>query len=286
MKDAASWISNRFVERHPRDAAKEFEHRSVDEAATLLAELPPEAAAAILSHMHAAAAAGCMLRLKLELVSSLLEHMSPNVAARIARQAGGAAADQWLDDVPPSAASAIRKLARFAPGSVGAVVEVTNPALPRDTTVADARKPMRVSPSPYLYVTDRDHRLVGVIGDALWSGRPNQLLEDVMYQDVTRLSANAEVSAVLSHPAWSEFDTLPAVDVNEQFVGVVRHKTLRRILGARATGSRDDPMVATFLRLAELYWIGVTATLASLRINPPPLRQGSQETELGVSNGA
>jgi Mg/Co/Ni transporter MgtE len=285
MRDAVIWLSDRFVERYPTETARAIEPRPIDEVAVWLAELPTPTATAILVRMHTAAAADCVCRMSTEQATPLLEQMPPEVAARIVRYAGPPATDRLLEAIPRAAAATIRRLARYRQGTIGAIVETHAPALPGDTLVSDARKSMRASTLPYLYVLDRDHHLVGVVGSAQWSARPDQHIASIMQGTVTCLDANVETSAIISHPGWTEFDALPVVDGERRFLGILRHKTLRRVLGARATGAGDNQMVATLLRLAEVYWVGVSATLASLQLGTAPSLQPNTTMERGVTDG-
>ena len=64
-------------------------------------------------------------------------------------------------------------------------------------------------------------------------------------------SANAE-DAIL-HPAWAHYDSLPVFDSDKTFIGVLRHRTLRKFLQSTPDDPRSEFLSDALLQLWEAY---------------------------------
>ena len=140
-------------------------------------------------------------------------------------------------------------------------------ALPDDLAISEALKRVRRSPQNvlyYMYVVDRDQRLVGVLNlRELMLASPKTTLSSAMQPNVARLPALADLMAIVAHPGWRDFHALPVVDAGDTFIGVIRYETLRRL--EDETGAPPyNQAVATVLSLGELCWIGFAGMLAGL----------------------
>ena len=115
----------------------------------------------------------------------------------------------------------------------------------------------------YLYVVDRDRKLVGVLDiRELLIAHSNELLPAVMRSNLDRVRAGAGIADMMAHPGWRDYDALPVVDEAGVFLGALRHRTLRRI--ETDSPSAQDGATETLAALAELYFIGAGGMLRGL----------------------
>jgi Mg/Co/Ni transporter MgtE len=132
--------------------------------------------------------------------------------------------------------------------------------VPEDVTVEQARQRLRESPAHlyyYVYVLNREQRLVGVVGlRELFMAAGEQLVSTVMSSKVMSLSDRDPLVAVIAHPGWREFHAMPVVSEGGTFVGMIRYRTLRRLAEAY---ERPGSAVGfdTLIALGELYWTGL-----------------------------
>lgn len=273
-------VATRFVQDHPEEAAVVLEQLSFADAAALLAELDAEQGARVVARLSAALAVDCLRSLPDRLVAAVLNELPLDLGARILVRAGGETRETWLAGLSPERAEFLRRKLRYPPGTAGALVDPLVLALPEDLSVADAQKQLRRSAERayyYLYVVDRDQRLVGALDiRELMLAEPKDTLGAVMHRDVQSVSAHADVAGVMAHPAWRDLDALPVVDAGGVFFGIIRHRMLRQITGP-AGDQEGQPMVRTLVSLGELYWSGLSAFLAGVNaVVPAAAPQGAE----------
>lgn len=122
--------------------------------------------------------------------------------------------------------------------------------------------------------------MIGVLSlRELMAGRPQETVEDLMRREVERISVLAGREAVLAHPAWRRFHSLPVVDRNDVLVGVLTYAALRSLAGE--TEEQEAKGAALALAMGELYWTGASRVrvefLRMFRVpSAAPGRQGEE----------
>lgn len=256
--------ASRFAERHPEEAAAFLEPLSPSEVAGFVTAVSRPVASALLRQLNPASAAACLEAIEVEPAGDLLAGLPRGVAASLLRRMTPSTRSHLLDGLPPSVRHSLEATLRYAEGTVGAVMEIDAPACASHLPVGEARRLARQSSRtqvPYLYVVDDEHRLVGVVDVRdLAAARSRAELRSIVNADVITLSAHMELSAVAAHAAWLEHDWLPVVDGSGTLVGMLGHRTLRRLADPGAPAS----LVETLFHLGELYWQGVSMFMPDL----------------------
>ena len=176
-----------------------------------------------------------------------------------------------LAELPRDVAATLTGPLRAPYGSLGAMAEPVHALLSPEMRVGDARDVLRDTPLAYGYVVDQDRRLVGVVHRReLRLDRISASVSSLMTSEVVRLPASASPWALHEHSAWRDFDVLPVVDKEDKMVGILRHRSLRR-LRSQGPGSPllASPAMNTFLELGELYWGGLTSMLTTMESRSP-----------------
>lgn len=271
---AAKLLSERFLRDHPAEAAALIESRPAAEISSLIEGCERDVAAAVLRHMTPARAAGCLEQLPGAVAAEIGHELPASTLAAVLRRMPDPQREAVLRETPRRRAFVLRSALRHRQGTAGALMDPEVLALPRDITVADAVARLRREPQHsiyYLYVIDREQRLVGVLNlRELLLARHDKLVAEVMHSPVARLAARASRAEVRSHPGWGVYHALPVVDANGVFAGAIRYETLRDLESdAQPAGpGRLDPSA---LGLAELVWIALASVFAQLG-GPPPAR--------------
>ena len=138
-------------------------------------------------------------------------------------------------------------------------------ALPEDLSAGEALAAVERHPERarhYVYVVDRDERLVGVVSlRQLLLAHPGAGIRELMERKVASIPSRMGIDEVARSPHWARFHTLPVVDRRGRFAGVLSYQAFRRIQAelapARAAGSAEGAALA----LAELYWLGLARML-------------------------
>ncbi len=275
-------LARQFIEDHPDDAAAVLEQVSYGEAAALLGELDPSLASRAVGRISATLAVDCLKLMDHEQAAGLLDRLPLDYAARMLRRADDATREAWLGTLPGDRAEMLRRKLRFPSRTAGALADPLVLSLPEEMTTAEAEKHLHRSADRayyYLYVVDREQRLVGAMDiRELMLAPGKKTLGEVMHRDLIRLPAKTDLSALLNHPAWHELDALPVVDADGHFFGIVRHRTVRQLAGPGGGEPEVEPVVGALVNLGELYWTGLASFLAGVNAtsNAPPPRRTSE----------
>jgi magnesium transporter len=148
-------------------------------------------------------------------------------------------------------------------GTAAQLMDPMVAAFPEDLEAGEAlrrvrRESQRVS--CYIYVTDRNQKLVGVLTLRQLIRAPSKRpLASLIQGPVVRLGLRDSHAGVLRHPGWQSFHSLPVVDGKETLVGVVRYETLRR-LEAETSSDRSEDLFLLGATLGET-WAAVTMAM-------------------------
>lgn len=256
-----------FLESHPTRAAVTLEQMPVVRASAVLRSVPPGVAAAVLRDMTIADASNCLAELPPTDAAALVAEVPADDAAVMVRSLRPELRNALLAALDAKVRDPIQRVLQYPGGTAGAVMDPAIFQLPDDALVADARARLGRAARDllyYLYVVDRDSRLVGVLDiPELMLARPRDHVSSAMHRNVESLSAWAPLALVREHGAWQHYHAMPVVDEGARLVGAIRYQTLRR-LEREASDRASNPAVLTADALAELFQLGTTGLVAGI----------------------
>jgi magnesium transporter len=268
--DASDEISRKFAENHPADAARVLERARSEETAPFLEAIPIAAAADILQHMNVRLAAASLSAVEIERAAQIIAGMPLHHAAYVLRHSNPVRVESLIERLGEKVARPLRRLLRYREGTAGALADPQALTLPSDMTVGDAQRQLRRLASEvfyYVYVTDRDHRLVGVVTfRQLLLARPKRTVESIMQREPIRLPASSDLAAIAVNPAWQEFDMLPVVDKADTLLGVMHHKAIRQLAPTVDSGQGLASAIDVAMSIADMYWKSLAGLGAGLAV--------------------
>jgi len=192
---AISILSNAFLQAHPEDAARVVERLPPKDQARLLANAPA-GAGKVMARMAPPTAATCLALMNGERALHIVRELSLDFRLSLLRCMQDHDRERLLQALGPEEGEPLRTLLRYPDNTAGALMDPYLLSVPDDITAGEALRRMRSSHRPvlyYLYVLDREHRLVGVTTlRELMRARPSYALSSVMRKE----SALARVSCV------------------------------------------------------------------------------------------
>ncbi len=275
-----------LLESHPEDAARALEPLNVAEVAALVVELEPHHAAAVVLRMDLAFAASTLEQIDAREVAEILSGAPAAAAANLLRRFASAHRDAVLAACPAGIAGAVRAVLAHPARTAGALMDPQVPALPGDVTAGAACAVMRERPDRfkhYVYVVDRAGALVGVTRPIeIFSAAADAPLTTFMRSPVARIAVDDIEVAVLAHPGWARYRSMPVVDRDGRLVGVLRDDVVQSMQRARAAHGATP--ISFAVSLAELFWLGLTGVtegVASVigRETSQPLKASGDEVE-------
>lgn len=253
-----------FVDAHPEDAARALEQLPTVQVVALIEALPADTAARGVTMMTPMSAAACLTRLDPRAAAAVVAGLRIDYASMLLRQIDDASRMAILEQLPSDEARMLAARLRYPEGTAGALMDPRVVVCASESTAGDALALMRRFPRhlcDYLYVVDRDQRLVGVVDPgALIGARPAESIARLMTAAVGRVPAHAGRAAILAHPAWSQFRALPVVDEALAIVGAISYQTYRA-LEEKTGNPRQPDVVTTVFAIGELYWLSLSGMI-------------------------
>jgi magnesium transporter len=255
-----------FFNNHPTDAARLLERLAGAQVVALFEAMPAAVTARLLDAMVPTIASQYLQRLAPDSAAAALVELPAGYAAVLLWRLDPPSRSAVLGAMPENEARLLSTILNYPPDCAGSMMDSRVFAASEGLRVGEALAALRKLPSNLhddVFVIDHEHRLVGVVRlRDLLSSRRQEPLTTVMSRAVSRLFASAPRAAVLHHPGWRHFHTLPVVDAANVLVGAIAHATVRAIFEEDALHrpSRADA-VTTVFALGELYWLGLSGVL-------------------------
>jgi len=278
-------LSFAYIEAHPADAARVLERVAPQHVGTLLATLPARMAAPVLRAMLPLHVARCLESVADETASGLLRAMGPQAGVAVLHYVAEPRRHALLAQLPTALAMAFRLLSGYPQDTVGAWMNPRVMALTADTSADAALGRVREAEEESdgcIFVLGPSQRLLGlaVLADVL-RAPPAAPLSRLTRAARHTLPARSAMRAVAEHAGWYDFQILPVVEQDDQFVGALDRGVLTRaLLRERESQSGSDDHYGDAAAIAAgAYWQGVTALIqAAVALIPVRAPQPSGET--------
>jgi magnesium transporter len=274
-------LATTLVRHHPETAAGVLEQREPSESVAMLAEWPTDVTARVLERMLPHAAGEVFAAMQPDACSALLHDMQEREAVRVLAQLDDTVRERLLGALDPAYAAALGALASYPAETAGGMMEPRVVTLREDLDVGQAIAAIRRAPIGalhYLYVTDREQRLRGVLlmRDMLLADESTPVA-DIVRTEIVTLPVDCDREQIAETFEAHRFAVLPVVDENHRLLGVVRHdavieaardeayEDLQRMVGAGGGERALDPVRQVVVK--RLPWLVVnlgTAFLAAL----------------------
>lgn len=216
-----------------------------------------EQAAETLGILEAEQAATILSKIAVTDRAEILEAMSPDDATDILTVFTGDSAEQVLINMDPVGAQLLRELATYPPETAGGRMTpafvALDPELRADQAVAALRRVAeRAETIHYIYVTDDDERLLGVLAlRRLVLSPPSTRIRDLMQRDVVTVSVDTDQEVAARLLAVHDYFALPVVDIEGHLLGIITADDVADILEEEAT--EDIERLGGSAPLAEPY---------------------------------
>lgn len=269
--DLEKKLVNAFLDNHPEEAAQALNGLRGPVVAELLQAAKPGSAAGGLRHAAPKLAAQAIGVMDADDAARVFKELPLDAQVVFLHRLEAPKRDPLLERLPDRHAATLRRLLDYPKGSAGKLMDPDPLSVRATDSVRDAMKHVRAeAPSVlyYVYVTDSDRRLVGVVTlRQLLQARAGDSVSTIMETNVASLPAMASERDILQHPRWKDFHALPVVDRNGVLIGVIRYETLGRLRETSSRDNHDQDALSTLLALAELYWLGMTGSLDAISVS-------------------
>jgi magnesium transporter len=159
--------------------------------------------------------------------ADILEEMSPDDAADLVADLSDETREEILALMERDEAAEVRGLLGYAEDTAGGIMTTEFVAMPDSLTAGETIERLReLEPDAetiyYVYVTDGDGRLVGVLSlRDLIVARPDQQISEVMIREPVMVGVDADQDEVAQVVARYNLLAVPVVDSDGRLAGIV-----------------------------------------------------------------
>lgn len=267
-----------FIELHPEDAARAFETLDIEEGVGVFKAMPTEVGVPLLERVSPHMVAAVLRESEVQRAAEILQDLSPRVASSILHQLEEEKREEVLALLPEKTAHQWRALARHHDDTAGAIMEPRVASLSIDLTVEQTISAIRKAPREalhYLYVTQRDGKLAGVLNMRdLLLANPRDPIASLVRRNLVTIPEMMPSEEVVQLMREKDFLALPVVDFEGRLIGVVQHaealqagqeaafEDLQTIVGAGADERALSPV--KIVVKSRLPWLMVNLATAFL----------------------
>jgi magnesium transporter len=225
LKEAVHLIQD----EHPADIADLFELLEEDQRTLLFQELNLEDAGEVLDEINTEATIELIEAVPDESIADILETLPVNDAVEVLSEIESKRAEQILNLIQPEDALEIGKLMAYPDQSAGRLMTTEVIRIHEDWTVQETLDYLRKMQGKseiltYLYVVDKDERLVGVLSlRALVMEKSEVIVRSIMDPDVIAVDVLADQEEAARLVEHYDFYAIPVVDAAHHLIGVITH---------------------------------------------------------------
>ena len=240
-----------------------------DELRTVLAALGTERSADVVSELDPDEAVDVLQQLPHGDAADVLEEMDPDDAADVVgelREEDAPAAERLLAEMEAEEAADVRQLLAYPDDSAGGIMTTDFLAVPAAASVQEAVALLRASSedevppesASYLYVTDEEERLVGVVPwHRLVRAGEKVAVRALMEPQTITVPVSADQETVALEVREHHLISVPVVDAEGRLVGIVTADDVADVLEEEVTEDIErlggsEPLEMAYLRAGPL----------------------------------
>ncbi|MCA9934929.1 MAG: magnesium transporter [Ardenticatenaceae bacterium] len=219
-------LRNLLARVHPADIADLMDELNADEAVTVFELLSLEAASEVLDETGSIIRQELVEKVDDERLADLLDTLPMDDAAEFLEDLPEPVSERLIGLMEPEEAAEVQEILAYEEETAGRLMTRNVAALRRQWTVNETFEFLRsledAETLHYLYVVDRDDRLLGVVPlRELIMARADATIESIMSEKVVAAPATADQEELAEMVARYDYYAIPVVDEDGRLLGVV-----------------------------------------------------------------
>ncbi|MDW7644389.1 MAG: magnesium transporter [Desulfuromonadales bacterium] len=230
-----------IAKTHPVDIAHLFRYLDLKEQRILFNLIEEaETAAYVLSELDHSVGAQLLEQIETETITEVLQEMPYDDAVDIIRNMPEELAEEILNIMQDEHSEEIEQLLRYDEDTAGGIMSTEIFSLNQDLSVKKAVESLQQAEDVemvfYLYVTDENNHLVGVLSlRQLLTVPPSTLLKDIMIRDVISVRTDMDQEEVALLVAKYNILAIPVVDDSNKLMGIITVDDVIDVMRQEAT---------------------------------------------------
>jgi magnesium transporter len=243
MNETTPVLLEELLKLHAADLADRLQRLELDEARAFLRQLPPAKAAAALAELEADRRPELLTTFDAPHLAEILQQVTSADAADLLQQLAPMMRRDVLAGLPAEIAEGLRVLLRYPEDTAGGIMSNRFIALREDMTVEQVRELLRARAQEerpediaYLYVTDAQQRLMGIVSlrDLVFR-RAERAMREIMNRDVKFVQVTTDQEELARQFEHYHYLGLPVLDADGRLIGVVKASDALEVASREAT---------------------------------------------------
>lgn len=219
-------LRQRLERIHPADIADLLDHLPSENALLIFSLLPIDVASEVLDETGSQVRQDLVDKVDDERLADLLEELPMDDAAEFLEDLPDEVSGRLLDLMEPEEAADVQELLGYEDETAGRLMNRDVVVLRRYWTVNETlvhlREMAEAETLHYLYVVDRDNKLLGVVPlRQLILAQPEATVEEIMSRDVVSVPVTADQEELAEMVSRYDYFAIPVVDKIGRLLGVV-----------------------------------------------------------------
>ncbi|MBI4242677.1 MAG: magnesium transporter [Planctomycetes bacterium] len=247
-------------------------------AAKRINEMTRPDIADVVRHIDSALFAEMAPYISTDKLKEILPKMASNDLTEIALNLPSNERERFFDCLATEQVETIRQQLLYPEDTAGSMMDTKVITFPKSTTINEAISKIRKAPHTmysYVYVVDEHKKLEGVVSlRNLLVSEGKVTLEQIMNRDILKVSVQTDRRELSLLMQEHEYMSLPVIDSNGMFLGIVRHDDVLKAVEEEASedvqklfGAGADEKVTSSIRYSmkkRLPWLTINLMSAFL----------------------
>jgi magnesium transporter len=204
-------------------------------------------------------------------IAALLRELPDDDQAYILTQLPEERSQEILRLMKPEESAEVKDLLKYAPQTAGAIMTGDYFALPSNTTAQEAIRKLQQATDTgnvfYIYVTDKDEKLVGVLSlRQLLLVPPDRTLGSMCAKDVISVTTDTDQEEAARQVAMYNLLAIPVVEKDNRLVGIITVDDIVDVMREEAT---EDMLKMSGTQIEEEDTMMSSSVLNAVRLRVP-----------------
>lgn len=230
------------LRQHPADLADALQRLPSEEAAGGLLTLPAAVAPLVMAELDDAFARNILREIDTATLTEWWAQLDADQVADLASILPDSISEPAIENLAPHDREAVRELLKYPEDTAGGIMSDLFITLSADETLRESLQKLRANPEhrkadiTYLYVTDQDERLIGVVPlRELLFASPDKRVHEAMNSRIKFLRVTDDQEEIAREFEKYHYLGLPVLEADNRLVGIVKVSDVLEVAEAEAT---------------------------------------------------
>jgi len=270
-RGAISHLERMVNKMHPADVANVLHHLYTSQEKRTVFELVKVEGnkAQVLAEMDEGDLTEILTDVSSTEIATLIQNLPDDDQAYILTTLPDERAQEVLRLMKPEESAEVKDLLKYEPQTAGAIMTGEYFALPANTTVQEAIRKLQstdIGNIFYVYVTDKEEKLIGVLSLRQLLGSPDRTLGSMITKEVISVTPETDQEEVAKQVARYNLLAIPVVEKDGTLVGIITVDDIVDVMREEAT---EDMLKMSGTKIEEEDTFMTSSVLSAVRMRVP-----------------